>query len=112
VGERYLEGQLRADRHSSRSFKVYAANEHFYRLGGEYFRANEIWRSVIDRRTGNRMAEQLLCKNRALVTYVPHGVQVETLEPAEWGASDPRRALNSSANDPESCGRTQLDPSL
>jgi vancomycin resistance protein VanW len=109
VGERYLEGQLRADRQSPHSYKVYGASEHFYRLGGEYFRANEIWRSVIDRRTGNRTAEQLVRKNCALVKYVPQGVEVETLEPAERAADDPRRALNSQVTDARNNGSAGLD---
>jgi len=95
VGDRYLEGELRADREQKRSYKVYGDNERFYRLGSEYFRANEIWRAVIDRRTGNRLGSQLIRKNCALVKYVPEGVEIETLESDDdSGADDPRRALN------------------
>jgi vancomycin resistance protein VanW len=95
VGDRYLEGELRADREQERSYKVYGANERFYRLGGEYFRANEIWRSVIDRRTGNRLGRQLIRKNCALVKYVPEAVEIETLESdGDSEADDPRRTLN------------------
>ncbi len=95
VGERYLEGELRADRPQPRSYKVYGDNERFFRLGGECFRTNEIWRSVIDRRTGNRLEEQLIRKNCALVKYVPQGVNVETLEPDDDSeAADPRTTMN------------------
>ncbi len=80
VGERYLEGELRADRQHLRSYKVYGDNERFYRLGEEHFRTNEIWRSVIDRRTGNRVTEELVRRNCALVKYMPQGVHVEVLE--------------------------------
>lgn len=50
VGDRYLEGELRVDRAQERSYSVYGQNERFYRVGGEHFRANQIWRTVIDRR--------------------------------------------------------------
>ncbi|MGI8577213.1 MAG: VanW family protein [Nocardioidaceae bacterium] len=97
VGDRYLEGELRADREQSRSYKVYADNERFYRLGGEYFRANQIWRSVIDRRTGNRLGEELIRDNCALVKYVPHHVPIEELAvdtEAGTEVADPRVHLN------------------
>ncbi len=76
VGERYLEGELRTDRESPHTYRVYAAQEGFYRLNDQYFRANQLWRSVIDRRSGNRVREELLRDNCALVKYVPTGVDV------------------------------------
>lgn len=64
------------------SYRVYAANERFYRLRGDHFRANQIWRTAIDRRTGNRLGEQLLRDNCALVKYVPTGVEIVDLDVA------------------------------
>ncbi|SDT16735.1 VanW family protein [Actinopolymorpha singaporensis] len=75
VGDRYLEGELRADRELPHSYSVYARDEQFLTLGGRHFRRNEIWRSVIDRRTGNRVREELLKRNFALATYVPKGFE-------------------------------------
>lgn len=95
VGDRYLEGELRADREQPSSYSVFARDERFFRFGGEYFRANEIWRTVTDRRTGNRTGEELLRRNCGLVKYVPTGVDVEVLDPEVLdGAGDPRVALN------------------
>lgn len=95
VGERYLEGELRVDRAPQHSYKVYSKNDAFYRLGGEHFRANQIWRSVIDRRTGNRLGEELVRSNCALVKYVPEGVEIHDLTvPATGLAPDPRDTLN------------------
>lgn len=71
VGERYLEGELRADRELPYSYSVYASGEEYLQLGEKYFRRNEIWRSVIDRRTGDRVREELLKRNFALATYAP-----------------------------------------
>jgi vancomycin resistance protein VanW len=76
VGDRYLEGDLRVSEEQPHSFRVYAANERFYRLRGEYFRANQIWRTVIDRRTGDAVRDELVRDNCALVTYVPTGLDV------------------------------------
>ena len=100
VGARHLEGELRAAEPPSRSFKVYGANERFYRLGTDHFRANEIWRSVIDRRTGNRLGEELIRRNCALVKYLPHDVGVEVLDgPGPGRVADPRIALNAGSDD-------------
>lgn len=82
VGERYLEGDLRASEEQPTSYRVYAANERFYRLRGDLVRANQIWRTMIDRRTGNRLGEQLLRDNCALVKYVPTGVEIVDLDVA------------------------------
>ena len=74
---------------------MYGDNERFYRLGGEYFRANQIWRSVIDRRTGNRLGEQLVRSNCALVKYLPEGVEIHELSaPDGESKGDPRHWLN------------------
>lgn len=100
VGDRYLEGQLRADRTPAHSYRVYGANERFYRLGGEYFRANQIWRGVVDRRTGNRIGEELLRSNCALVKYLPEDVEVIDLTPTDGRrAEDPRDRMNAMAGD-------------
>ena len=76
VGERYLEGDLRADRPLDRSYRVFARDEQFLRYGGEHFRRNEIWRTVIDTRTGNHLGEELVKRNCAKVMYLPVGVPV------------------------------------
>ena len=95
VGERYLEGELRSDVEQPHTFKVYAVDECFYRLGGEHFRANQIRRSVVDRRTGNRVGEQVVRDNCALVKYVPTGVDVVVLDGSGDAAMvDPRLRLN------------------
>jgi vancomycin resistance protein VanW len=76
VGERYLEGELRATREPPHTYRVSARGEQFLRYGDDYYRRNEIWRTVVDRRTGNTVAEELVKRNCALVKYVPTGVHV------------------------------------
>ncbi|MEJ7623316.1 MAG: hypothetical protein WKF34_04940 [Pyrinomonadaceae bacterium] len=38
-------------------------------MSGKDYREIEIWREVIDRRTGNRLCEELVVKNFAEVKY-------------------------------------------
>jgi vancomycin resistance protein VanW len=76
VGERYLEGELRATGEPPHTYRVSARAEQFLRYGDDYYRRNEIWRTVVDRRTGNCVDEELVKRNCALVKYVPTGVPV------------------------------------
>ncbi|MCD6638331.1 MAG: VanW family protein [Nocardioides sp.] len=71
VGDRYLHGQLRADSTPPHAWKVEARHEQFLRRDGQVFRRNEIWRRVIDRRTGAQVGEELVKSNCALVVYEP-----------------------------------------
>ena len=77
VGERHLEGELRSDRPIPHSYRVVARDEVFVTNGTDVFRRNEIWRSVIDRRTGRRVGEELVKTNCALVRYEPTGPVVD-----------------------------------
>ena len=76
VGDTYLEGELLADRPQPRSFHVYAACERFFRSHGEYFRANQLRRRVIDTASGNQVGDELVRENCALVKYLPTGVDI------------------------------------
>ena len=69
VGDRYLEGELRADGLPDHSYSVSAREERFFEHDGRWFRANEIWRAVTDRRTGLTVRDELVKRNCALVTY-------------------------------------------
>jgi len=81
VGDRYLEGEILADVPGESSYRVFARGERFLRVGAEYFRRNEIWRTVIDRRTGTAVRDELIRENVALVKYVPVGVTVLDVVP-------------------------------
>jgi vancomycin resistance protein VanW len=48
---------------------VFEKNHRFLRDNGRTFRENEIWREVIDRRTGDRTGETLVVRNFAEVKY-------------------------------------------
>jgi vancomycin resistance protein VanW len=76
VGDRYLEGEILADLPAESSYRVFSKDERFLRVGAEYFRRNEIWRTVIDRRTGTAVRDELIRENVALVKYLPVDVPV------------------------------------
>jgi len=76
VGARHLDGELRADQPTGTSYRVFARNEQFIKSADDVFRRNEIWRSVIDKRTGHIVGEELLKRNCALVKYEPVDVPV------------------------------------
>lgn len=74
--ERYLEGELRADRELPHSYRVFARDEQFLRHEGAHYRRNEIWRTVLDRRTGDPVGQELVKRNCARVKYLPTGVEI------------------------------------
>jgi vancomycin resistance protein VanW len=53
------------------SYHVEARDERFEQVDGIWWRSNEIWRRVVDRRTGRHLGEELLKRNRARVMYDP-----------------------------------------
>ncbi|WP_244932257.1 VanW family protein [Nocardioides sp. W7] len=71
VGARHLHGELRADRELARSYRVEARHEEFVRLDGVVHRRNEIWRTVVDRGTGEQLYDELIRRNCARVVYEP-----------------------------------------
>ena len=65
----HLKGAIYSDRETPHSYHVIEKNHKFSTLDGKNFRENEIWREIIDRRTGNRVGEEMLVKNHAEVKY-------------------------------------------
>ena len=69
ITDEHLKGAVYSDRETPHSYHVFEKNHRFIRDGNKNFRENEIWREMIDRRTGNRIADELLVKNHAEVKY-------------------------------------------
>ena len=67
--EEHLKGAIYSDTETQYSYHVIEKDHRFLTENGKNFRGNEIWREVIDRRTGNRVAEELIVKNFAEVKY-------------------------------------------
>lgn len=67
--DEHLKGAIYSDRETPYSYHVIEKNHRFTQVEGRNFRENEIWREVIDRRTGNRVREEMLVKNHSEVKY-------------------------------------------
>ncbi len=67
--EEHLKGAVFADSEPPYSYHVFEKNHRFLRNEGKNYRQNEIWREVIDRRTGNRVREEMLVENLSEVKY-------------------------------------------
>jgi vancomycin resistance protein YoaR len=74
-----LHSRLTVVERSEHSFLVEARDEQFVRDEGRIFRRNQIWRRVIDPRTGEQLGEELVRRNCALVVYEP-GPRVDVID--------------------------------
>jgi vancomycin resistance protein VanW len=71
VGDRHLRGELRADRPTPTSYRINARGEQFLRRDGKVYRRYVIWRTILDKRSGEPIGEEVLKRNCALVKYPP-----------------------------------------
>lgn len=67
--DEYLYGELRASEPLAYKYHVKAENEYFSRENGIVYRNSEIYQTVVDKRTGNTVAKNLLKQNHAKVLY-------------------------------------------
>src|SRR4051812_6140844 len=101
VDERPLRGELRADQPLAHAYRVEARHEEFVRLGrpgdDRVWRRNEIWRTLVDRRTGDVVGEELVRRNCAVVKYPPPEHLVRDLQATTAPRSTTRAGLASTA---------------
>lgn len=67
--DEHLKGSLLSSPETPNTYHVVERDHEFVRRGDKNFRRNEIWREVIDRRSGNIVGNDLLVKNFAEVKY-------------------------------------------
>lgn len=67
--DQHLKGSVATDVEPPHSFHVFERDHRFLVQGGKNFRENEIWREIVDRRTGNKVGEELIVKNFSEVKY-------------------------------------------
>lgn len=67
--ENHLKGAIFSDKETPFSYHVFEKNHRFVKKTNKNYRENEIWREIIDRKTGNKLNEELLVKNFAEVKY-------------------------------------------
>jgi vancomycin resistance protein VanW len=66
-----LWGELRSDREIAETYRVFEKNHRFIRRGGIFYRANEIWRHVMERKTGRSLRDEPVKSNFVRVMYEP-----------------------------------------
>jgi vancomycin resistance protein VanW len=67
--DQHLKGILHCDNELPYSYHLEERNHQFHHIEGKNYRENEIWRRVIDKRTGNVVQEQLMIRNYSEVKY-------------------------------------------
>lgn len=67
--EQHIKGRLACQAEWPLSYKIEEREHRFFRRQQTPYRANELWRRVIDRKTGNTIQEELMMKNVAEVKY-------------------------------------------
>lgn len=69
VAPHHLKGAVYTDRPWPFAYHVEERNHRFLRQGGRHYRENEIWRSVVDTRTGDTVRVEMLMHNFSEVKY-------------------------------------------
>jgi vancomycin resistance protein VanW len=67
--EKHLKGAIYTDPVWPYTYHVFEREHRFVQKAGQIYRSNEIWRSQIDKRTGNHLQEERLITNFAAVKY-------------------------------------------
>lgn len=76
--DEHLKGSVHIEEDWPYSYHVFEKNHAFLKAEGKNYRQNEIWRSVIDKKTGNEIKQELLIINYSEVRYeLPDDVSKE-----------------------------------
>lgn len=66
-----LWGELRSDREVAETYRIFERDHRFIRRDGVFYRANEIWRHVMERKTGRSLRDEPIKSNFVRVMYEP-----------------------------------------
>ncbi|MCG7345389.1 VanW family protein [Sporosarcina sp. ACRSL] len=69
VTDRHLKGAIYSNEEVAHSYHIEERDHQFYKKGGKTFRQNEIWRRIVNKRTGDFVHEELVMKNNSEVKY-------------------------------------------
>ena len=69
LAEQHIKGRLSCQMEWPVSYKIEEREHRFFRRDGKVYRANELWRRVICRRTGQTSSQELVMSNCAEVKY-------------------------------------------
>lgn len=64
-------GELRSEHQYPCRYKLYEEGNRFVEENGKWYRLSKVWRSVIDRATGEELRRELILDNHSLVMYDP-----------------------------------------
>ena len=67
--ERHLKGAIQTDQPWPLAYSVFEREHRFEKVGGLYYRSNEIWRRVRRKSTGEQLHQERLMSNRAEIKY-------------------------------------------
>jgi vancomycin resistance protein VanW len=66
-----LWGELRSATEIAETYKIYEERHRFLKRGELFFRSNEIWRRVMERKIGKHLRDEKIKENFVRVMYVP-----------------------------------------
>ena len=69
-------GELRTDAPLAVKYHIAAENERFMREDGVVYRCGEVYRTMVDKTTGNVLSRELLRRNHARVLYDTAGLEI------------------------------------
>ena len=69
-------GELRTDAPLAVKYHIAAENERFVREDGVVYRCGEVYRTMVDKTTGNVLSRELLRRNHARVLYDTAGLEI------------------------------------
>jgi vancomycin resistance protein VanW len=67
--DEHLKGSIMSSTETQYSYHVFEKDHRFIEHNRRTYRENEIWRTVIDRRTGDKIRDELITKNHAEIKY-------------------------------------------
>lgn len=76
--DEYLCGELRADKPLKVKYHIETEDEHFIKLGDNVYRKGKVYRSTIDKATGNVLSRELIKDNHAKVMYDTSNLKIKT----------------------------------
>ena len=82
VTDTYLCGELRAEKPLDVKYHIALENEHFVREDGIVYRKGQVYRSCIDKKTGNTISRELIRDNHARVMYDTSALEITEDESA------------------------------
>ncbi|MDH8676834.1 VanW family protein [Fusibacter bizertensis] len=83
INDEYIKGELYSDLPVENAYHLKEENCYYSKTNQDYYRNNEVYRTIIDKRTGNLLSKELIIKNHSKIMYdkkyIPKDLIMETL---------------------------------